>query len=113
MDGQAGSIYKQYPPLVNACKAPGEWQQPRYHFTAPLSVRMVPVINPARITVIQNGVLVQNNSTIWGNTVYRVRLRTEKHDAKESILLAGSWQPDKLPQYLDQGTVERVCFPCR
>lgn len=87
VNGQAGSIYKQYPPLVNACKAPGEWQTYDIIFTAPRFSENGSVINPARITVLQNGVLVQNNSTIWGNTVYIGSPTYEKHDAKEPIIL--------------------------
>ena len=66
VNGQAGSMYKQHPPLVNVCKAPGEWQTYDIIFTAPRFSDKGNVIEPARITVIQNGVLVQNNSTLWG-----------------------------------------------
>ncbi|MFN8291191.1 MAG: DUF1080 domain-containing protein [Chitinophagaceae bacterium] len=87
VNGQAGSIYKQYPPLVNACKAPGEWQTYDIIFTAPRFSENGSVINPARLTVLQNGVLVQNKSTLWGNTVYIGSPAYEKHEAKEPITL--------------------------
>ena len=87
VNGQAGSMYKQSPPLVNVCKAPGEWQTYDIIFTAPRFSEKGNVIEPARITVIQNGVLVQNNTTIWGNTVYIGSPFYEKHDAKESLTL--------------------------
>ena len=87
VNGQAGSMYKQSPPLVNVCKAPGEWQTYDIIFTAPRFSEKENVIEPARITVIQNGVLVQNNTTIWGNTVYIGSPFYEKHDAKEPISL--------------------------
>jgi Domain of Unknown Function (DUF1080) len=87
VNGQAGSIYKQTPPLVNVCKAPGEWQTYDIIFTAPRFSEKGYVIEPARITVLQNGVLVQNNTTIWGNTVYIGSPTYEKHDAKESITI--------------------------
>lgn len=87
VNGQAGSIYKQNPPLVNACKAPGEWQTYDIIFTAPRFSEKGGILEPARITVIQNGVLVQNNTTIWGNTVYIGSPTYEKHDAKEPIIL--------------------------
>lgn len=87
VNGQAGSIYKQHAPLVNACKAAGEWQTYDIIFTAPRFSEKGNVIEPARITVIQNGVLVQNNSTIWGNTVYIGSPTYEKHDAKEPLIL--------------------------
>lgn len=65
-DGQAGSLYNQSVPLVNACRKPGEWQTydvvfmaPRYNSNGELEI-------PPRITVFQNGVLVQNNFVIKG-----------------------------------------------
>jgi len=87
VNGQAGSMYKQAPPLVNVCKAPGEWQTYDIIFTAPRFSDNGSVISPARITVMQNGVLVQNNTTIWGNTVYIGSPTYEKHAAKESLML--------------------------
>lgn len=87
VNGQAGSIYKQSPPLVNVCKAPGEWQTYDIIFTAPRFSDNGSVITPAHMTVLQNGVLVQNNTTIWGNTVYIGSPTYEKHAAKESITL--------------------------
>ena len=87
VNGQAGSMYKQTPPLVNVCKAPGEWQTYDIIFTAPRFSDNGSVIIPAHITVIQNGVLVQNNTTLWGNTAYIGSPTYEKHDAKEPIML--------------------------
>jgi hypothetical protein len=87
VNGQAGSMYKQSPPLVNVCKAPGEWQTYDIVFTAPRFSDNGSVISPARITVMQNGVLVQNNTTLWGNTVYIGVPTYEKHAAKESLML--------------------------
>jgi 3-keto-disaccharide hydrolase len=87
VNGQAGSMYKQTPPLVNDCKAPGEWQTYDIIFTAPRFSDNGTVITPAHITVLQNGVLVQNNTTLWGNTVYIGSPTYERHDAKEPIIL--------------------------
>jgi hypothetical protein len=87
VNGQAGSMYKQTPPLVNVCKAPGEWQTYDIIFTAPRFSDNGSVITPAHITVMQNGVLVQNNTTLWGNTVYIGSPTYEKHAAKESLML--------------------------
>ncbi|MBC7948006.1 MAG: DUF1080 domain-containing protein [Chitinophagaceae bacterium] len=67
-NGQAGSIYKQHIPLVNASKAPGEWQTYDVIFTAPRFNADSSVKSPARITVFQNGILVQNNVEIIGST---------------------------------------------
>ncbi len=92
-NGQAGSIYKQHIPLVNACKAPGEWQTYDIIFTAPRFSDNGTVLEPARITVIQNGVLIQNNVTIWGSSQYIGLPAYEKHAAKESIVLQDHGNP--------------------
>src|SRR5438552_4221107 len=69
-NGQAGSIYKQSMPLVNVCRPPGEWQTYDIIFTAPRFNNDSTLKSPARITVFQNGVLVQNNFSLWGGTEY-------------------------------------------
>jgi hypothetical protein len=92
-NGQAGSIYKQHIPLVNACKPPGEWQTYDIIFTAPRFSDNGRVIEPARITVIQNGVLVQNNVTLWGGTQYIGLPYYEKHNDKEPLVLQDHGNP--------------------
>ena len=69
-DGQAAAIYGQTPPLVNACRPPGEWQSFDIFFTAP-NFANGKLVQPARVTVIHNGVLVQNHQEIYGETVHR------------------------------------------
>lgn len=69
-NGQAGSIYKQTPPLANACKKPTEWQVYDVIYTAPVFNYKGEVVSPAYITVIHNGVLIQNHTEIKGNTPY-------------------------------------------
>ncbi len=86
-NGQAASIYKQTPPLVNASRGPGEWQTYDVIFTAPVFAEDGSVKAPARITVFHNGVLVQNNTTIWGATQYIGTPNYEKHGPQEPILL--------------------------
>lgn len=70
-NGQAGSIYKQSIPLVNATRKPSEWQSYDAIFVAPRFSENGRVIAPARITVLHNGVLIQNNVEIWGPTEYK------------------------------------------
>ncbi|MBS1951904.1 MAG: putative multi-domain protein [Cytophagales bacterium] len=70
-NGQAGSIYKQSIPLVNACLKPGEWQSYDVIYTAPRFSDNGRVIVPAYVTVLQNGVLVQNHTQIQGSTEYK------------------------------------------
>jgi hypothetical protein len=67
INGQAGSIYLQHPPLVNASKPPGEWQSYDIIFQAPQYVGDA-LASPAFVTVFQNGVLVQDNVEILGAT---------------------------------------------
>jgi hypothetical protein len=93
VNGQAGSIYKQHIPLVNACRPPGEWQSYDIIFTAPRFSTNGTVIEPARFTVIQNGVLVQNNVTVWGTTSNTGSPVYENHGAKESISLQDHGNP--------------------
>ena len=69
-NGQAGSFYKQYAPLVNVCKKPGEWQTYDVIWTAPRFKEDGTLFLPARATVLQNGVLVQNNVQLLGPTEY-------------------------------------------
>jgi hypothetical protein len=69
-NGQAGSIYKDHPPLVNAVKTPLEWNSYDVVYTAPRFKSDGKIDAPARITVFLNGVLVQNNATINGLTLY-------------------------------------------
>jgi hypothetical protein len=69
--GQAGSIYKQFPPLVNASRGPGEWQTYDIIYTAPtFNKDSITYFTPPRVTVLHNGVLVQNNVSLRGPTDY-------------------------------------------
>ena len=86
-NGQAGSIYKQLPPLVNASRKPGEWQVYDVVFTAPQFNKDSTLKSQARITVFHNGVLVQNNATIWGATQYIGIATNVKHGEKEPLVL--------------------------
>lgn len=67
-NGQAGAIYKQSVPLVNVSRKPGEWQTYDIIFTAPRFSETGSVIIPAYVTVLQNGVLIQNHTQIQGTS---------------------------------------------
>lgn len=69
-NGQAGSLYKQSAPLKNAMRPPGEWNVYDVIYTAPRFKEDSTLFSPARVTVMHNGVLIQNNTTITGNTPY-------------------------------------------
>ncbi len=64
-DGQAASVYGQYPPLVNACRPPGQWQTYDIVFEAP-RFKDGNLKRPAYVTLFHNGVLVQNHVEILG-----------------------------------------------
>jgi hypothetical protein len=66
-DGQAGSIYGEYPPLVNVAKKPGEWQYYDIVFEAP-RFNGPTLVSPAYATVIWNGVVVQHRRPLMGRT---------------------------------------------
>jgi hypothetical protein len=69
--GQAGSLYKQHAPLVNASRGPGEWQSYDIVYTAPtFNSDTTTYYTPPRVTVLHNGVLIQNNVSLRGPTEY-------------------------------------------
>jgi hypothetical protein len=70
VNGQAGSLYKQHPPLVNASRPPGEWQTYDVIWTAPVFAADGAVTSPAKVTAFHNGVLIQNDAVLGGETLY-------------------------------------------
>jgi hypothetical protein len=70
VNGQAGSVYKQSPPLVNVMRKPGEWNVYDIIYTAPTFTKDGRYRTYPTVTVIQNGVLVQNHTIIIGTTEY-------------------------------------------
>lgn len=85
-DGQAGSIYGQWPPLVNASKKPGEWQTYDIIFEAP-KFEGDKVVKQAAVTVIHNGVLTQHRKEIIGRMAHRVVGTYAPHQAEEPLAL--------------------------
>lgn len=80
-NGQAGSIYKQSVPLANPNRKPGEWQTYDIIWTAPVFDDSGNVKTPAYVTVIFNGVLVQNHYEVKGETLYIGKPVYKKYDA--------------------------------
>jgi hypothetical protein len=70
VNGQAGSVYKQSIPLVNAMKKPGEWQVYDVIWTAPVFNADGTLKTPAYVTAFHNGALIQNHFELKGETVY-------------------------------------------
>ena len=85
-NGQAGSIYKQTPPLVNACQKPGKWNTYDIIYTAPRFKEDGSLQSHGRITVLHNGVLVQNNTMILGTTEFIGFPRIVAHGKGQIIL---------------------------
>ncbi|MEN6408047.1 MAG: DUF1080 domain-containing protein [Thermoguttaceae bacterium] len=81
-DGQAAAIYKQHPPLVNASRKPGQWQTYDILFEAPRFSADGKLLRPALLTVLHNGVLVQNHYAIQGETSFVEPPRYKAHAAK-------------------------------
>jgi hypothetical protein len=92
-DGQAGAIYGQFPPLVNASRPPGEWQTYDIVFHGPRFAADGKLLRPARSTVLQNGVLVQDNVELTGPTEYMQRPTYKPHAEKMPLLLQDHDQP--------------------
>ena len=70
VNGQAGAVYKQYPPLVNACRPPGDWQSYDVVWTAPTFNADGTVRTPAYLTAFHNGALIQDHVALRGQTLY-------------------------------------------
>lgn len=87
LDGQAGAIYKQRPPLVSACRKPGQWQTYDIIFKAPRFDADGKLLRPAFITVLHNGVLVQNHFQIQGTTSYEEAPKYRAHAPKLPLTL--------------------------
>lgn len=85
-DGQAGAMYGQWPPLVNAARGPGEWQTYDIVFEAP-RFENGRQVKPAFQTVFWNGVIVHNRKEAMGATVYRNVARYTPHAPELPLML--------------------------
>jgi hypothetical protein len=92
-NGQAGSIYKQTSPLMNACLPPGEWQAYDIIFKAPVFNEDGTRKCSGYVTVIQNGVLIQNHVEIKGTTEFIGKPKNDPHPAKLPIHLQDHGNP--------------------
>ncbi len=92
-NGQAGSIYKQFIPEVNASRPPGEWQSYDIIFSAPRFDTSGALVRPATMTVLHNGVLIQNHVTLLGPTAYRGEPEYKAHAANLPLTLQDHTNP--------------------
>ncbi len=94
-DGQAGSVYGQYPPLVNASRPPGEWQTYDIVFRRPHFDDDGNAVTLARVTVLHNGVLIQDNVALTGPTGHKSRPPYEAHADRLPLLLQDHNEPTR------------------
>ena len=92
-DGQAGAIYGQFPPLVNASRPAGQWQSFDILFTAPRFQPDGALESPAYATVLHNGVVVHNHTALVGPMSFRALPRYTAHGPKGPILLQDHGDP--------------------
>jgi hypothetical protein len=85
-DGQAGAIYGQWPPLVNASRKPGEWQTYDIAFEAP-RFEAGKLAKPGYVTVFHNGVMIHHHQEIIGQMAHRIVRAYEPHEAEEPFSL--------------------------
>jgi len=91
--GQAGAVYKQYAPLVNVCRKPGEWQSYDIIYHVPRFDSAGKVVKPGRVTVLQNGVLIQDNIEIKGLTGPAGAPKYQSHPLKQPLALQDHGNP--------------------
>ena len=93
VNGQTASVYKQHPPLVNACLPTGEWQCYDIIFMAPRFNEDGSLFAPATVTVLHNGILVQNHVSIRGTIEYIGLPDYEPHEFKQPLMLQAHGNP--------------------
>lgn len=92
-DGQAGGIYKQTPPMVNAMRPPGQWNVYDILWTAPRFHDDGSLKSPAYITALHNGVVVLNHFELQGDTPYHRPPKYKQHAATGPIRLQDHGNP--------------------
>lgn len=103
-DGQAGAVYGQYPPLVNASRPPGQWQMYEIIFHAPRFDGGGKLLRPANVTLLHNGVLVQDHVEIHGPTAtgepykaHAEKLPLELQDHHHPVRYRNIWVRELAP----------------
>ena len=92
-DGMAAAVYGQFPPRVNACRAPGEWQTYDIVFHAPRFNAEGGLEKPAFMTVFHNGILVQDHVELTGPTGWKQRPPYKAHAERLPISLQDHGNP--------------------
>lgn len=92
-DGQAGGIYKQTPPMVNAMKPPGQWNVYDIFWTAPRFSEDGKLVSPAAITAVHNGILILNHFELLGDTPFHRPPEYNQHGPNGPIRLQDHGNP--------------------
>jgi hypothetical protein len=92
-DGQAAALYGQFPPMVNASRPPGEWQEYDIVFHRPRFEADGKLASPARMTVFHNRVLVHDDVELAGATAHRERASYRAHPDRLPLLLQDHGSP--------------------
>ncbi|RPH35876.1 DUF1080 domain-containing protein, partial [bacterium] len=106
-DGQAAAVYAEYPPMYNASRPPGEWQSYDIFFRRPRFDGKGMLLGPARLTLLHNGILVQDNVELTGpnswltNAPYKAhadRLPVSLQDHSNPVRFRNIWARDLADQ---------------
>ncbi len=96
VDGMAGSLYGQHPPLVNACRPQGEWNTYDIIFRGPRFDASAGIVRTASVTLLFNGVLVQDNVEMLGATAHAARAKYSPHGETGPIKIQDHGDPLKF-----------------
>lgn len=110
-DGTAGAIYGQFPPLANALRPSDEWQAYDVFFRGPRFEDDGTLAEPARLTVLQNGVLIQNNELLAGRTIWLESLPYVPRAPEGKIQLQDHGSPVRFRNLWVRETPERPAPP--
>ncbi len=91
-DGTTAALYGEYPPLVNACRRPGEWQTYDIVWVAP-RFKGTELASPARVTLFHNGIVVHHDQVLFAPTGHRAILKYEAHPPEEPLMLQDHRNP--------------------
>jgi len=91
-DGATAAVYGQFPPLVNACRKPGEWQSYDIVWSGPRFDGDT-LVRPARVTVLHNGILVHHDVELTGPTTHRKVLEYEPQPTTGPLMLQDHGDP--------------------
>ena len=92
-DGQCGALYKQQPPMVNACRPPGEWQTYDILFKRPRFATDGTLLQPGRVSVLHNGISIHADTEILGPTAWHQPPRAMPHDDALPIMIQDHGNP--------------------